>query len=134
MLKKLFLFSFILLLSGCAITNNLISSKKEPSWLLDPYTDGDKYAATGCAKKHFKGEEAQKNLAISRAVDRVASQVKITVDNATYRQKSINNGKRGSSSSQSSSLQTVDNVAISTKTKAIYKKTNGEICAWVVKR
>lgn len=134
-LKSLLVVS-VILFSGCIKQNNTPVTKKsdEPKWLLDPYFENDKFAAVGCAKIHFKGEEAQKDLAISRAIDRIATQNKVTVDNVTLREKSSSNGRRTGSSSSSTSLQSVDKVSISTRTKAIYTKPNGEICAWVVQR
>ena len=126
-----------MLFIGCVKqTNNTTVTKQnlEPQWLLDPYVDNDKIAAVGCARTHFKGAEAQKDLAISRAIDRIATQNQVTVNNMTLREKSSSNGRKNSSSAQSTSLQSVNNVKISTKTKAIYTKPDGEICAWVVQR
>jgi len=139
MIKKIILIATIIFFSGCTMLNQkakepVAKQNAEPEWLLDPYYKNDKIAAVGCAKQHFKGESAQKKLAISRAIDAIATQNKVTVNNATLRSKSSSNGRRGNSSSQSTSLQSVDNVKISTKTKAIYKKPNGEMCAWVVQR
>ena len=125
-----------MLLSGCIPSNDTTVPKQtaEPKWLLDPYTKNDEIASIGCAKKHFKGVEAQKDLAISRAIDRIATQNSVIVDNVTLRKKSSSNGRRGNSSSSSSSLQTVEKVKISTRTKALYTKPDGEICVWVVQR
>ncbi len=128
-------FVSILLFTGCVNTfsNNKIVTKQEPQWLIDPYVSNDKIAAVGCAKEHINGVEAQKKLAISRAIDQIAIQYKVTVENIAYRQKTMQ-GINSSSKSQSSSLQTVDSVSVGTKTKAIYTKRNGDICAWVVQR
>jgi len=136
MLKNILIIVSVMLFQGCIPHNNTTVTKQkiEPKWLLDPYTDGDKIAATGCARQHFKGITAQKNLAIARAIDRIATQKSVIVQNVTARQKSISNGRKGLSSSSSSSLHTVENIKISTKTKALYTKQNGEICAWVVSR
>jgi hypothetical protein len=136
-LKSLIVISTILF-SGCTLpvqnSSKVVKQQQEPQWLLDPYTENDKIAAVGCAKIHFKGVTAQKDLAISRAIDRIATQNKVTVENVTMRRKSSSNGSRGSSSSSSSSLHSVDKLSISTKTKAVYTKPNGDICAWVVQR
>ena len=125
-----------MLFQGCIPQNNITVAKQniEPNWLLDPYIDGDKIAAVGCAQKHFKGIAAQKDLAIARAIDRIATQNSVIVDNITARKKSSLKGRRGTSSSTSSSLHTVKNVQISTKTKSLYTKQNHEICAWVIQR
>ena len=126
----------LLLFSGCVPVNNSIVKKEpsEPKWLQDPYLENDKIAATGCAKRHFKGISAQKDLAVSRAIDRIATQNSVIVDNVTLRKKSVSNGIRETSSASSSSLQTINNVKISTKNKAFYTKADGEICVWVVQR
>lgn len=136
MLKLITTIVSVMLFSGCMTQNNTTVTKQEsePMWLLDPYTDNDKIAAVGCSQKHFKGTAAQKDLAISRAIDRIATQNSVIVDNVTMREKSSTNGKKGLSSSSSTSLHTVDKVKISTKTKAIYTKKDGEICVWVVQR
>jgi hypothetical protein len=134
MLKKSLLIAGVVLFTGCATQNNPSAVQtKEPQWLMDPYYQNDNIAAIGCAAQHFKGEEAQKDLAISRAIDRIATQHKVTVNNVTLRQRSISDmGKSSSSSSQS--LHSVDKVSISTRVKDIFKKSNGDICAWVVQK
>lgn len=126
----------VMLFTSCSHLNNTTVAKinQEPKWLMNPYITNDNIAAVGCAQIHFKGVSAQKDLAISRAVDRIAEQNKITVENITYRQRNSSNGKRGNSSTSSSSLHKVDNIQLSTKIKAIYKKNDGEICAWVVQK
>ncbi len=135
MMIRIFMLATILLFSGCvtgSYFNSKIVTNDEPKWILDPYIDGDKIAAVACASEHFKGVEAQKKLAISRAIDLVATQNKVTVNSVTLREKSSINGSRANTKLQSSSLQSVDNTIISTKTKAIYTRKNGEICAWVI--
>ena len=124
-----------LVLGGCTSSiSSLTGGTEEPKWLIDPYVESDKIAAVGCAGQHFNGVEAQKKLAISRAIDQIATQTKVSVSNVTLRRKSSQNGVRGNSSSQSTSLQSVDNVSVQTRTKALYTKPNGDICAWVVSR
>jgi hypothetical protein len=136
MLKSIVLIVSVMLFSGCTSLNNTTVTKQniEPKWLINPYIDNDKIAAIGCARIHFKGKEAQKDLAIARAIDRIAMQNNVTVDNVTARQKNSYNGERTRSSASSSSLHTVDNVSVSTKVKAIYNKKDGEICVWVVQK
>jgi len=136
MLKTITIIVSVMLFQGCVPQNSTTVTKQntEPKWLLDPYLDDDKIAAVGCSLIHFKGVSAQKKLAISRAIDEIARQNSVIVENTTYRKKSSNKGRRGISSSNSSSLHTVDKVNISTKTKALYTKPDGEICAWVAQR
>ena len=133
MIRKSLLIVTILLLNGCIMQNNVPTKIEEPKWLIDPYFENDKIASIGCSKIHFKGKEAQKDLAISRAIDRIATQNNVTVDNITLRKRSIN-GENHSSSSNSSSLHTISKVTISTKVKDVYEKNNGDICVWVIQR
>ncbi|MEA3384379.1 MAG: hypothetical protein U9Q20_06895 [Campylobacterota bacterium] len=122
----------ILLLSGCTSSINTAMGKSgEPKWLKDPYIDNDKLAAVGCANTHIDGEQAQKKLAIARAIDQIATSKEVKVQNVKLMKKSIS-GIHKSSSLDSSSLHSIDNVSVSTKTKATYKKSDGEICAWVI--
>ena len=136
MLKIIYFIVSVILLSGCIQKNNKITTKQnlQPKWLLNPYIDNDEIAAIGCSQIHFKGIEAQKDLAISRAIDRIATQNSVIVDNITYRQKRNSNGNKENSSLESSSLHTVEQIKLKTKTKALYTKTDGEICAWVVQK
>ena len=138
MTKKMNIIAFVtvLLFSGCVTDkylNNKTVSNGVPKWIDDPYIDGDEIAAVGCSLPHFNGKEAQKKLAISRAIDQVAAQKRVKVQNVKLMKKSVN-GINRSSSMDSSSLQSVDGVLISTKIKAIFTKKNGEICAWVISR
>jgi hypothetical protein len=124
----------VLLFSGCMKQNNTaVPTNSEPQWLIDPYIENDVIAAVGCAGQHFKGESAQKKLAISRAIDQIATSQKVKVINRTDRSRYVS-GQTKSSSMASQSSQVVDGVSVSTRTKAIYKKRNGEICAWVVQK
>jgi hypothetical protein len=135
MLKLITFIVSVMLFQGCVQQNNTTVTKKnvEPKWLLNPYIDNDRIAAIGCSQIHFKGIEAQKDLAISRAIDRIATQNSVVIENITYRQ--INSdGKKRTSNSKSSSLHTVEKIKISTKIKSIYRKYDGEICAWVVQK
>lgn len=126
----------IFLLQGCNALHQETTKNtlKSPKWLLDPYIENDTIAAIGCAKRHFKGIEAQKDLAISRAVDRIATQKSVTVDNVTLYKKESSNGQKGRTSSHSSSLHGVEKVNVSTKIKDLYTKPDGEICVWVVEK
>jgi len=125
----------VMLLTGCVSSLNdiIVPADGKPKWLKDPYYQNDKIAAVGCSPIHFNGEQAQKKLAISRAIDQIAVQKKVTVNNVTLRRKSSSNGSAyNSRSTSSTSLQSVDNLSMSTKVKAIYTKKDGEMCAWVI--
>jgi len=132
--RYLLLYAVVLFTTACSTATTKVSStslNNTPPWLSNPYCDSDKYAAVGCSASHIKGEAAQKKLAISRAIDDLATQVKVKVDSVTIRKKHTNKMEH-TSKSETVSLQKVSNVEISTKIKAIYKKKNGDICVWAI--
>ena len=132
--KKIFFFTLICLtFIGCTNINQAqpkhISQINEPLWLDNPQKlSNGKITAVGCAGLHYKGVNAQKKLAVQRAIDEIAMQVKTKVSKVSLRHRTNN-----SSSSSSSSLQEVDNLNISTKIMEYYKKPSGDICVWVIK-
>ncbi|MGB5792592.1 hypothetical protein [Poseidonibacter sp.] len=108
------------------------SKKSLPNWILNPESGANgKLAGSGCSKIHYKGIEAQKKLAISRAIEQIAIQKKVKINTSTYRNKLNQNGVI-SSTSKNSSLQEVEDLNISSTVKEIYLKENGDICAWVI--
>lgn len=125
----------VLLLSGCA-NNSALNTKpvtidsNQPAWISNPYIglSKDSIAAVGCARVHFKGVAAQKKLAISRAIDEIATEVKTTVNNVTLT-KNVN----GSSSIDSTSLQSANNVKLKTRVLGTYVDVNGNMCVRVVR-
>ena len=125
-----------LFLGGCTYPekNMTIQKPAEPDWLLNPTKGLSRRAAVGCAYIHAKGESAQKKLAVARAIEQIAMQKSTNVDVVTYRKRSQSSGRLGSSTAQTSSLQSVSNINIKTIVKAYYKKSDGQICAWVVEK
>lgn len=124
------------LIVGCAQNNPKQAqiSNNEPAWILNPQIESNgKLAGSGCSRIHYKGIQAQKKLAISRAIEQIAIQKSVKVKSIAYRQKSNQNGLI-SSKGQSSSLQEVENVSLSTHIKKIHTKDNGDICAWVIEK
>ena len=134
MKKYAYLISVVFLFYGCQVVPEKKVISSEPKWMLDPYVDDDKIASIGCAGEHFKGKSAQKQLAISRALDAIAKQNKVIVNNITINSKKYSGSNQIESSSNSYTTQKVDNVKISTKVKAVYNNPNGDICVWVVQR
>lgn len=105
---------------------------KEPLWLDDPQKEANgKLTAVGCASRHINGEVAQKKLALQRAIDEIAMQKKTKVQTVSYNTKIITESSK-TSQTQTSSLQEVQNVDVSTKVMEYYTKPDGDICVWVV--
>jgi len=132
--KKIFFFiliSFVFI--GCTNINQpnsaTVSNNNKPKWLDNPqkFSNG-KITAVGCAGLHYKGVNAQKKLAVQRAIDEIAMQVRTKVSKVSLRHRTNH-----SSSSSSSSLQEVNNVNVSTKIMEYYKNQSGDICAWLIK-
>ena len=132
-IKYLFLIAFFI--NGCSFPFNqktTFTKTTEPEWILNPlkYSDG-KLVAVGCANRHYKGVEAQKKLAIKRAIDEIAMQKETMVNKISLREKKVS-GRVYSSSLDEVSLQNVKNVKVSSKIKDWYKYPNGKICVLVV--
>ncbi|MCK5293257.1 MAG: LPP20 family lipoprotein [Arcobacteraceae bacterium] len=135
LINLFFLFTIsVLLFAGCSNdkvsnTKTVVVNSGEPKWILDPYINLPKgsIAAVGFAREHFKGKSAQRKLAISRAIDEIATQVKTTVNNVTLRR-----GTKSSSSMNTTSLQSVDNVNIKTKVMDVYVDIKNNIYVLVV--
>ncbi|MDD2698863.1 MAG: hypothetical protein PHF17_08695 [Arcobacteraceae bacterium] len=141
MKKYLLIISFfVLFFNGCSETKNtnlkVIQTSqtklKEPLWLDDPQKEANgKLTAVGCASRHINGEVAQKKLALQRAIDEIAMQKKTKVQTVSYNTKIITESSK-TSQTQTSSLQEVQNVDVSTKVMEYYTKPDGDICVWVV--
>lgn len=130
-----FVSSVAIFLSACNATpqvENKVTHSPEPKWMNDPYVDNNTLASVGCARVHYKGKTAQKKLALSNAIDEIATQLNTTVENVTLRKQNYSAGKKDSSSLSTSSLHRVENVDVSVKLKDTYIKPNGEVCVWVV--
>ncbi len=141
-MKSYFLpiFIFVLFFNGCSQSKNtnlkVIQSTQiksnQPLWLDDPQKEANgKLTAVGCAAKHINGEVAQKRLALQRAIDEIAMQKKTKVQTVTYNTKTITALDK-TSKTESSSLQEVENLEVSTKVMEYYIKPDGDICVWVV--
>ncbi len=105
---------------------------KTPAWLDDPQKEANgKLTAVGCALRHINGEVAQKKLALQRAIDEIAMQKKTKVQTVNYTTKTMTASDK-TSKTQSSSLQEVENVEVSTKVMEYYMKPDGDICVWIV--
>ena len=140
----LIVISSIFFLNGCVKQPNTNSKtilkeqvqqpfqNKTPAWLDDPQKMADgKLTAVGCASRHINGEVAQKKLALQRAIDEIAMQKRTKVQTISYTTKTITASDK-SSKIESSSLQEVENIEVSTKVMEYYTKQDGDICVWVV--
>ena len=104
----------------------------KPSWLtsLSGYTNGG-LVATGCSGMHMKGFDAQKKLAVQRAVSSLAMQKSTRVQTISNTSEKRNKGVLSSSKySSSSQYQTNTNISFQTK-EEYYDKLNKEYCVLI---
>lgn len=106
-----------------------LSKTKKPSWLisLDGYR-GNGFVATGCANMHVRGLDAQKKLAMQRAINSIAMQKNTKVKTTSNTIEKRNNGVL-KSSKYSSASRYETNTDVSFKTKEeYYDEINKEYC------
>ena len=118
-LSKIFLPLFLL---GCVNlpTKNEGICYSTPSWAIEIPTSDNKIYGLGVAKENINGANAQRNVAIRRAINEIASQLKVKVNNKFYNISSTDSG----SHSTSVTFQTIDNQTVSAKIVKMCKNPN----------
>jgi hypothetical protein len=86
--------------------------KSEPEWVLHPPFEKNSVYGIGIAPRHFKGEQAQRKSAMSKAIQEIASQMNTTVNSQLVSRAAIHN-KHASKSMSSISFQTVNGQQVS---------------------
>ncbi len=107
-------------------------SSDKPSWLINlgDYANGG-LVATGCSGMHIKGLDAQKKLAVQRAVSSLSMQKSTKVQTISNTNEKRNRGVLQSSKySSSSQYQTNTNISFEIK-KEYYDKLNKEYCVLI---
>lgn len=123
--------SFILILSMCAISCISVQKTNRPAWVHNSAVEG-KITGIGICGTHVNGENAQRALAIKRAIDEIALQMGVKVNNVALI--GTKASAAGSSSTvESYSFQTVDGNVV----KAVIRETwkdpqTDEIYLWMV--
>ena len=116
----------LLFLSGCNST---------PSYQrcnINHKAPKGKIGGLGIAARHLGGKSAQRKLAISRALDEIASQLGTKVSNQTVRQESVANGN-SNSTMQIYSFQTTNGKIIKAKIKnSCYDPRTQELYIWMI--
>ena len=116
LIKNLSSFFLLIFLTGCGISNNSVSKEKgicysTPKWVYKIPVSKNKVYGVGVAGENINGFSAQRKSAISKAVNEIASQLKIKVNNKFM---SISNSETGTVA-QSYTFQTVDNQVVHAK-------------------
>ena len=105
----------------------------KPSWVNSPSVSG-KVAGIGICGTHVNGKNAQRNLSIKRAIDEIAAQLGVTVNNVSL-VGTVGTSSGASTSVESYSLQSVDGKVVTAVIKGTWQdpKTS-ELYIWMVTR
>jgi len=110
-LSSIFFFFF----SACAINNASVEEKgicyTTPQWVYKIPVSKDRIYGVGVAGENINGFSAQRKSAISKAINEIAAQLKVKVNNKFI---SIADSQAGTYS-QSYTFQTVDNQIVKAK-------------------
>jgi len=109
-MNKAFYFILIVALSSCS--KQVAPSTDKPSWLVDLGSYSNRYITTGCSGLHTKGFDAQKKLATSRAIDKLAMQKGVIVNSTTGTKVRRSNGVITSSVFKSKSMHKTSNTKV----------------------
>jgi len=117
---KILILPAFLLFAGCSMNDIGLGSKKsnsyictsEPAWVINPPVKAGEIYGVGVAPLNFKGEQAQRQSAISKAINEIAAQMQTTVNSQTVTQSAVYN-KHATTSMSSVSFQTVDGQKVS---------------------
>lgn len=106
-------------------------AKKMPPWITNPNLDGHT-GGCGSAGLHIKGPHAQRQLAISRAIDELARQQSVEVTNIIA-VKTSGNRDRFKSEVDSFSVQTSSGQSIQAGIRAVWQDPRTErLYVWAV--
>lgn len=118
-------------LAGCGQPAPKGESGGMPEWVYNPGMSG-KIGGVGSAITHVRGRAAQREMAISRALDEIARQMGVKVSNVLSTQASAGEGG-ASSSMQTYSFQTTDGRTVKATIKAMWHDSyRNELFVWMV--
>lgn len=129
-MKKQILVSILItfFIVSCSSTPQKV---REPSWVSNPSVS-DKIAGIGICGTHIHGKTAQRNLAVKRAIDEIAAQIGVTVNNVSL-VSTKGNSSGASTSIESYSLQSVEGKVVSAIIKGSWKDPQtDELYIWMV--
>ena len=122
---------FFFIIASCTKTPKKMPSSDKPSWLTSLSGYSGSLVATGCSGMHVKGFDAQKKLAVQRAVSSLAMQKNTKVQTISNTSEKRNKGILSSSKySSSSQYQTNTNISFKIQ-KEYYDKLNKEYCVLI---
>ena|GEM_PF-732330 len=129
-----------LLFSGCLPAEPAISSStpstvsvisSQPKWVYETSKDG-KIGGVGISKPHFNGKTAQRSLAISRALDEIARQMGVEVNNI-QKISTAGTSQNATTNLESYSFQSTNGKIVIAKIQSFWEdKTTDELYVWMV--
>ena len=127
--KFLFLFISTIFLVGCASTFSDTFSKDEniclvePKWVLNPPHQKNVIYGVGIAPENINGIQAQRESAISKAINEIATQLKTKV-NSKFISYEEQNNNFSNKSYKHTSIHNVNNLNINAKIVKFCKNPN----------
>jgi hypothetical protein len=132
-MKKLYIFLTIIILTLSACKNKETVVVQElrngkPNWFYSPTLNKYKYGGVGVAGRSKKGLSGQRQIAISRAIDELAVQMGVSVDNIVKTEQTDS-----TSTYESYSVQATTGEVFSAQLMDIWIDENTkELFAWMV--
>lgn len=103
-----------------------------PSWVMNPGAVEGKVAGVGIAKPHINGRQAQRQLAIQRAIDEIAHQMGVSVT-SMQKLSTVGASDHATTSMESYSFQTTSGKVVTAVAKAWwYDEANEELYVWMI--
>lgn len=128
--KKKLLIAIVVSLSLISCVS-LPKRSGKPSWVTNPSVSG-KVAGIGICGTHVNGKNAQRNLAIKRAIDEIAAQLGVTVNNVSLIG-TVGTSSGASTSVESYSLHSVDGKVVTAVIKGTWQEPQtDELYIWMV--
>ena len=118
---------------SCATMVDTTNNHKSniPEWVYSPSKDGV-IGGVGICGTHVKGKTAQRQLAISRAIDEISRQMGVTVSNVLETSSNASTNTYSSSSLNSYSIQTVTGTAINAEiVDTWFNSSTGELYVYM---
>jgi hypothetical protein len=135
-----FCISVPFILIGCATADQSTNSStpiaeqkrvEKPEWIFSPSKEG-RIGGVGIAGSHIRGPSAQRELAISRALDEIAKQMNIKIATITKTSASTSGGS-ASSSLDTFSFQTSDGQTVKAYINKIWQDPyTEELYVWML--
>jgi hypothetical protein len=132
--RALILIAFLVfVVAGCATKDISFFKKDEkPSWYWNPSKDG-LVGGVGVSKVHINGVDAQRRLAVSRAIDAIAVQYGVKVRNITSVSSKADSSGASNVSIESYSIQSSDGINVSASVREFWiDPYTNELYVWMV--